>query len=443
MGLFSIFSLPKDQPIIKDKKVIKREYLYWRLRVFMGMYVGYALYYFTRKSFSFLVPALKADLGFTTSQMGLVASVLPVVYGISKFVSGVLGDRLNPRAIMGVGLLLTGVFNLLFGMSSSIAVFMVFWGLNGWFQGFGWPPCARLLTHWYSQSERGRWWSLWNTSHNVGGAIIPFLVGIVAQYYGWRMAMFVPGAICILGGLFLMKCLTDTPKSHGLPSIEEYRKDLPPDQAKEAEKKLTTKEILVQYVLTNGYVWLLAISSFFVYVIRQSVNDWSNLFLVESRHYTLAIANTCLVWFEVGGFFGSLSAGWLSDTVFGSRRGPINVLFSLGAILGVMGFYFVPAGWVPLDCFMVFFIGFAIFGPQMMIGMAAAELSHKNAAATATGFTGWISYLGAAFAGWPMTKIAEVYGWQGFFTALGVCGGVAVILLLPLWSVKINTKFTD
>ena len=129
MGLFSIFSLPKDQPIIKDKKVIKREYLYWRLRVFMGMYVGYALYYFTRKSFSFLVPALKADLGFTTSQMGLVASVLPVVYGISKFVSGVLGDRLNPRAIMGVGLLLTGVFNLLFGMSSSIAVFMVFWGL--------------------------------------------------------------------------------------------------------------------------------------------------------------------------------------------------------------------------------------------------------------------------------------------------------------------------
>ena len=87
-----------------------------------------------------------------------------------------MADRSNPRYLMGFGLILTGLFNIFFGLSSSVLVFAIFWGLNGWFQGWGWPPCNRLLTHWYSQKERGRWWGAWNTSHSVGGALIPIIV---------------------------------------------------------------------------------------------------------------------------------------------------------------------------------------------------------------------------------------------------------------------------
>ena len=84
---------------------------------------------------------------------------------------------------MSVGLILTGVCNILFGMSSSIWALTIFWGLNGAFQGWGWPPCARLLTHWYSQNERGRWWSTWNVSHNFGGALIPIIAASSASYF--------------------------------------------------------------------------------------------------------------------------------------------------------------------------------------------------------------------------------------------------------------------
>ncbi|MBM3191053.1 MAG: MFS transporter, partial [Chlamydiae bacterium] len=172
---------PHSQPI-EDKETIDKTYKYWRLRIFYAMYVGYAFFYFTRKSFTFAMPALITELGMTKTELGYLASTLYFTYGISKFVSGVLSDKSNPRFIMAMGLVLTGIFNIFFGFSNSFIFFALFWGLNGWFQGWGWPPCARLLTHWYSQKERGTWWGIWNTSHNIGGALIPLVVAEAIKY---------------------------------------------------------------------------------------------------------------------------------------------------------------------------------------------------------------------------------------------------------------------
>jgi MFS transporter, OPA family, sugar phosphate sensor protein UhpC len=421
---------------ISDQEKVKREYRYWRLRIFYSMFLGYAFYYFTRKSFTFAMPTLMQDLGLDKGQLGILASVWAIAYGLSKFVSGIIGDRCNPRYFMSIGLIMTGICNILFGCVSSIAFFILFWGLNGWFQGFGWPGCARLLTHWYSQSERGRWWSFWNTSHNIGGALIPIIVGVTAQYYGWRLAMYTPGIICIVMGFYLINRLRDTPQSLGLPPIEHFRNDSTTSSTKDKEVELSIKEILFTHVLTNPFIWVLAASYFFVYIIRQAVNDWTVLYLVEAKGYSQLGAGGIVTWFEIGGFFGNLAAGWSSDTLFQGRRGPITILFCLLTGVALAAFWLMPESSSLLDSCMLFSFGFLIFGPQMLIGVAAAELSHKKAAATATGFVGWVAYLGAAVAGYPLGKITQEYGWEGFFIALTVCALISTLLLLPMWRVR-------
>ncbi|MFI5335078.1 MAG: MFS transporter, partial [Chlamydiales bacterium] len=274
----------------------------------------------------------------------------------------------------------------------------------------------------------------------VGGALIPLLAAFCAEYWGWRSAMFVPGAMCIIVGLFLINRLRDTPQSLGLPPIEKYRNDYP-SAKHEMEQELPLKELLFKYVLRNRYVWLLAISYFFVYIIRTAINDWSVLFLVETKGYSLLTAGACVFWFEIGGVFGSLVAGFASDKIFRGRRGPINILFCFAVIFAIGALWFSPPGNPILDFGIMFLIGFLIFGPQMLIGMAAAELSHKKAAGSATGFVGWIAYLGAATAGYPLGKMTQEFGWMGFFIALSLCGLVSVGLLLPLWSIKTNPRF--
>ena len=425
---------------IQDPKTIKKKYKYWRLRTFYGMYTGYAFYYFTRKSFTFAAPALADDLGFDKIKLGILGSILSISYGVSKFISGIVGDRSNPRYFMAIGLILTGLFNLFFGMSSTLMFFAIFWGLNGWFQGWGWPPCAKLLTHWYSHSERGRWWSLWNTSHNLGGTLIPILVAFCAEHFGWRYAMYVPGIFSIIIGFFLINRLRDTPQSLGLPPIEKYKNDYVDKGKKIKEKtKFSTKELLFDYVLRNHFIWILAISYFFIYTIRTAANDWSVLFLVDAKGYSLLKAGFCVCWFDVGGFFGSLAAGWFSDEIFDGKRNPVNILFTVAVIVTIVAMWqLIPYSHPMVDCLMMFLVGFFIFGPQMLIGIAAAELSHKKAAGTATGFTGCFAYLGAATAGGPLGALIKTWGWEVFFVVLTASGIVGLLLMLPLWSVKTN-----
>ncbi|AUS59502.1 MFS transporter [Chlamydia abortus] len=438
------FQPPKHIKELDDPELVKKQYKYWRIRIFYSMFIGYVFYYFTRKSFTFAMPTLMTDLGFDKAQLGIIGSTLYISYGVSKFVSGVISDQSNPRYFMALGLIVTGFTNIFFGMSSSILLFALWWGLNGWFQGWGWPPCARLLTHWYSKSERGTWWSVWSTSHNIGGALIPILTGFAIDCCGWRGAMFVPGILCILMGLVLINRLRDTPQSLGLPSIEKFRKKQESQKheettvdilEEEAEKELSTREILFTYVLKNKWIWLLSFASFFIYVVRMAVNDWSALFLIETKRYVAVKANFCVSLFEIGGLFGMLIAGWLSDKISKGKRGPMNVVFSLGLLFSILGMWYSrnqDMWW--LDGSLLFVIGFFLFGPQMMIGLAAAELSHKKAAGTASGFAGWFAYFGAAFAGYPLGKIAQDWGWRGFFIALLGCALIALVLFLPTWN---------
>lgn len=440
-SILSVFKPAPHIDEIQDQEEVKKLYKYWRIRIFYSMFVGYALYYITRKSFTFAMPGLIANLGMDKSELGFLGSVFAITYGLSKFASGIISDRSNPRYFMAVGLMLTGVFNIFFGMASSITLFAIFWGLNGWFQGFGWPPCARFLTQWYSHSERGSWWSTWNVSHNFGAFLSPWIAGACMYYFGWRYAMYVPGVLCIFGGFYLINRLRDTPQSMGLPSIEKFRDDYAGWSPKDDDGvEPSAKELLVEYVLKNKFMWMLAFAYFFVYVVRQGINDWTSLYLQESKGYTVLGANGCVSLFEVGGFCGSLAAGWLSDRLFAARRGPVNVIFSLGMFVAIMLMWAIPAGYAWLDSVVMFVVGFMIFGPQMLIGVAAAELSHKKAAATATGFIGYIAYMGAAVAGYPLGKVTQDYGWDGYFWFMAVCCVVAVVLLIPLWGITHRSR---
>ena len=95
-----MFNLLQPAPIaeeIQDPVLVKKKYKYWRLRTFYGMYIGYAFYYFSRKSFTFAIPSMLEE-GFSLSELGMLGSILSITYGVSKFVSGIIGDKSNPRS---------------------------------------------------------------------------------------------------------------------------------------------------------------------------------------------------------------------------------------------------------------------------------------------------------------------------------------------------------
>lgn len=431
------------QPQLTDKAEIKEAYKYWRIRIFYSLYVGYVFYYFTRKSFTFVMPEMVHDLGLSYSQLGILSTLLYITYGISKFTSGVLSDKSNPRYFMSVGLILTGILNILFGMSSSLFCLAIIWGMNGIFQGWGWPPIAKQLTHWYSKRERGTWWSVCSTSHNVGGGLIPIIVAYALAWTvpgiaGWRFAMFVPGVTCIAVGLFLLNRLRDVPQTLGLPPIELVSLDRAERREFDEEKaavQLSVKEILFDCVLNNRYVWIMALSYFFVYIVRTAINDWSIPFLVELG-YDRVLAGASVFWFEAGGFLGMLIAGWCSDAFFQGKREPFMMMCAVGMAVCIYFLADLPpasSGSILYSYLLMGSIGFFVFGPQMLIGLAAAEYVDKKAAGTANGFVGCWAYVGAAVTGYPLGVIID-HSWNMYYWILISCSFITLLILLPLCS---------
>ena len=125
-----IFSVPPDLPVTKNKEEIDKTYRYWRLHLMITSYIGYAVFYFTRKSFNFVMPAMLTDLGLQKADIGIMGTAfLSHLWCIQVLIS-VLGDRSNPRYFMGIGLMMTGIVNILFGMSSSVFMFITLWMIN-------------------------------------------------------------------------------------------------------------------------------------------------------------------------------------------------------------------------------------------------------------------------------------------------------------------------
>ncbi|CAQ82857.1 MULTISPECIES: MFS transporter family glucose-6-phosphate receptor UhpC [Photorhabdus] len=423
-----------------NQEQILQRYRYWRSRLLISMIIGYAAFYLTRKSFNFVMPVMQLELGLDKGDIGWITSLFYLAYGSSKFVSGIFHDLTGYRWFMGAGLVMTGVLNIMFAFCSSFSALLIIWTLNGFFQGWGWPPCARLLTHWYSRNERGFWWGCWNISINIVGITIPMLSAFLATTYSWQAVLMMPGIIGILLGIWLCYQLCGIPQQQGLPSIGHWRQDLLELRHEQLSPPMPMMQILRDTILTNKTIWLLGLSYLLVYLIRMAINDWGNLWLSEIHGTNLLSANATLSLFELGGLAGALLSGWGSDLLFRGQRAPMILLFALGLFISVTALWLTPIHHYALLAACFFSIGFFVFGPQMLIGLAATEYCHKQAAGTVTGYLGLYAYLGAAMAGWPMSQVIAHYGWSGIFALLTVAAAMMGLLLMPLLMADVSKR---
>jgi sugar phosphate permease len=119
--------------------------------------------------------------------------------------------------------------------------------------------------------------------------------------------------------------MRDTPQSEGLPPIEEFKNDWPPDEKEKHEQELSFREIFLHYILPNKMLWLLAFANIFVYIARYAMVDWGPTYLKEVKGATLVGGGLSTVVIELSGAAGMLVMGWLSDKL-GGRRARLSAL---------------------------------------------------------------------------------------------------------------------
>jgi MFS transporter, OPA family, glycerol-3-phosphate transporter len=407
---------------------IDPEYKRLRRQVFLGIFIGYAAYYLVRMNFALAIPDILQEYPeYSKAQLGTALTGLSIAYGLSKFLMGSVSDRSNPKYFMPLGLLLSCGIMFVSGtvkaIYASLLLVIVLQTLNGWVQGMGWPPCGKSMVHWFSTRERGMVVAVWNVSHNIGGGLIASLALIgVTLFNDWGAKFYFNALVAAAMAVVIFFLLRDTPQSAGLPPIEEYRNDYRPDYSADHERTFTFREIFFTHVLTNRYLWAIAVANAFVYFVRYGVVNWVPTYLEMAKGFSFRESSTAWALYEFAAIPGTIACGWISDRVFGGRRAPATMLFMALTLVAVVVYWLNIEGPLWVDYAALIAIGFLIYGPIMLIGLHALDLVPKKAAGTAAGFTGFFGYVfGSAIAGTGVGWIADHFGWNGVFMTMVAC----------------------
>ena len=157
------------------------------------MWITYASFYLLRVNISIAMPEIMQEFSLTKTNMGLVLSSLFLLYAVGQFINGQLGDKLNSRRIITLGLLSSAVLNIIFGFTGGLlGLMVVIWGLNGYFQSMGWGPTVKAMANWFPVKVRGKTAGRLGTSYILGGAISWLLAGTIIKYFNWRFTFFSP-----------------------------------------------------------------------------------------------------------------------------------------------------------------------------------------------------------------------------------------------------------
>ena len=470
----------------------KKSFKYWQWRIILTSMVVYAIYYFVRKNFSIAMPGLTAEYGITNTSFGIVIAIGSLIYGLSRFVNGFIVERVSARLFMAIGLVLCALANFCFGFGVDLTylvtgehngpqfvnMLILFMGvtivLNQYFQGFGFPTCARMLPQWIAPGELSTKMSIWNTSHSVGSFAAVLICGLImtalgvdmrddpqvvaritenlsssiknwdslsvasqgervlsfaAHYGAWRWCFIIPAIVALGGALLCVIGLRDSPQSVGLPEVKGS------ETGKEKLEGIpgSHKAFLRHMVFRNKWVWMLSMANVFVYVLRMGVLDWGPKFLTEDRGMDIKSAAWSVALFELMAVLGTVFAGWASDHIFKGKSHRMCLFCMIGAVSFLSLFAFDESLGPLASTIVLALSGFCIYGPQALICINAANQATKEASATANGLTGICGYIGSALSALGVGFIADHFGWDSVFVTFIAVGVLGILIFIFMW----------
>ena len=411
----------------------------WRWQIFAVTWLAYAGFYLTRKSFWIAKIELEKPLvmGLTKADMTWIDVGNQTAYALGQFVLGMCGDRFGARKVVLIGMLGSVAAAVAMGMSTSVILMGVFFGIQGFAQSSGWAPLAKNVSAFFSQRERGTVMGMWCTNYAIGGLVASPVAGYFAEKYGWPYAFYVPAIL--LGGVAVLFWFgqRNRPEDVGLSSVEKYHGEeeiLVVAQDPELAPK-TVRWHVVREVMASPMVLLLAAVYFFLKPTRYAIFAWGPKYLNERLGTGMTQSGLLSALFELAGPISVLVAGVASDRLFRSRRIPVAVICLLAVAVILFTMDKLPATRLALgSC--LFLIGLFLYAPDSLVsGTAAVDFGTKQGASTAAGIINGAGSLGAIFGVGVPGLLQKSWGWDGVFMALAGSILVAAALLLPKWNV--------
>ncbi|XP_043698471.1 putative glycerol-3-phosphate transporter 1 [Telopea speciosissima] len=449
--------------------------------VLIVTFFSYATYHATRKTTSIVKSTLdpessQVSLSFQRSvlkdgwapfdgsdgsaMLGELDVAFLAFYSFGMYFAGHLGDRLNLRILLTVGMIGTGLFTSLFGFGywfniHSFYYYLIIQMIAGLFQSTGWPSVVAVVGNWFGKKKRGLIMGIWNAHTSVGN-IAGSLIASALLKYGWGWSFVVPGLLISFVGLVVFLLLPVTPASVGAGK-EDDEVQSPKKIDEGVIEPLLGSESDVVKDKPVGFIeaWKIpgvapfALCLFFSKLVAYTFLYWLPFYIshtaIDGKYMSDETAGDLSTMFDVGGVLGGILAGHISDHL--DARAITAASFMYCAIPAL--FFYRSYGHVSLyvNIILMFITGMFVNGPYALITTAvSADLGthsslngNSRALATVTAIIDGTGSVGAAI-GPLLTGYIAAKSWNAVFTMLMLAALVAGLLLTKLVVTEVNAK---
>lgn len=354
--------------------------------------VTYMVSYMTRINFGAVITEIVAQTGMTKTMLSAAVTGSAITYGLGQLLSGVIGDRVSPKRLVFLGLLVTTAMNLLILACRDHIQMTAVWCVNGLAQAFMWPPMVKLMVSLFSQSDYQRASTMVSWGSSFGTIFVYLLSPLLIMAASWRL-LFVVTAAC---GLVMALCWNRFCRE---PKFEK-----PAIPAATAGKRKSAK---LFSPLLAAIMFAIVLQG----ALRDGVTTWMPSYISETFRLSSEISilsGVCLPIFSIVSLRLALA---LYERMPGKPLGCAALIFGVGAA-AALGLTLAPGSPVASILCMALLTGCMHGVNLMLICMVPPFFQRNGNISTVSGLLNSCTYVGSAISTYGIALLSERAGWQ-------------------------------
>lgn len=388
--------------------------------------ITYMISYLTRTNYGAVVVEMVSDTGFTKSALSVSLTCSFITYGIGQIVVGYLGDHVQPKKLVTIGLFTTVLMNLLIPVCTAPWQMAVIWSINGFAQAFMWPPIVRLMASAFNETEYIRASVLVSYGGSMGTIAVFLLSPLLIALAGWK-SVFCFSAAC---GLIMIAAWNRWCIS--LPSQSARVLTNSTDQSHPTGKLPITPmliAIMAAIVLQGS--------------LRDGVTTWTPSYISEIYHLGNETAILTSVILPLFSMVCHAFTGWLNKRVFHNALTCAGVMFALGTAAAAALYFITGTGAIASIAAMAVLVGSMHGVNLVLICLVPHYYKDSGCVSLVSGLLNSCTYVGSALSTYGVALLTEQIGWTstiGLWALIALAGALLCLLTAPAWKHRMMAK---
>lgn len=402
--------------------------------LFVLCWIAYFTSYLGRLNYSSAMTVMIKETVLSKSQAGFISMTYFFAYGIGQLLNGFLGDKVNPRKMIFLGLSISGAANLIMGCFADFGIMAAVWCINGYAQAMIWPPIIRIFAEMLEEKTKLRFCINIISTQALGTLASYLLSAAVIYLNGWNGVFFAAAALLIAAAL-----LWDIK----FRKIEKYSKEYGIEDGTEDEiKSGSRKENQVPFlsILTGSGILVILIPVIVHGVLKDGVTSWVPTYISETFFTSPALSILVTTVLPVINLTGAYAAQYLYRK-WKKQETKTAACFFLAATVSLLCLWLFGSKSLLLTVILLSVITASMMAVNtIFVNLLPLRFERAGRVSTVSGFLNSMAYLGCAISTFTIGILVQNNGWENTILSWLVITFLALIICILFRNKKIASK---